>query len=115
MHTYTYIYIYIYIGIAELQGAQEISPGTGIYYGGERDAVEGHCSVCTVVCACEGEGSWVGAFIAIHTCICTLVLPCESHVYELHMRAHTRASTHARAHTHTHIHNRSSGGQILGA
>lgn len=36
-------------GIADLQGAKEISPGTGIYYGGERDACDavlsGKCSV----------------------------------------------------------------------
>lgn len=36
-------------GIAALRGAKEIAPGTGIYYGGERDACDavlsGECSV----------------------------------------------------------------------
>jgi hypothetical protein len=44
IYIHTYI-TYIHTGIAGLQGAQEISPGTGIYHGGERDAVEGHFSV----------------------------------------------------------------------
>ena len=37
------------LGIAGLEGAREVSPGTGIYYGGEHDAVEG---VVTCSCAC---------------------------------------------------------------